>query len=318
MSTGDMRPSLRVDAPTEQRNEATVDLDLLATPALLRLINEEDQRVAPAVERALPELTVAVDIAVDVLRRGGSVHYFGAGTSGRIAALDAAELAPTFDLEPGRVVAHHAGGAGALAAAVEDVEDDVESGRAEAGSLGAADCALGLTASGRTPFVAGALERAGELGAATVLVSANPRAEIAALADVHVCVETGPEVLAGSTRMKAGTAQKLVLNAFSTAVMVRLGRTYSNLMTSVVAKNAKLSGRMVTILAEATGRDLRTCAQVLAESQNHLQLALVQLLADVDRVQADRALRDADGVVRAALRLLDQEPEGVGDDGRPT
>jgi N-acetylmuramic acid 6-phosphate etherase len=306
MNTPNERWALRVEAPTEQRNETTVDLDLLATPALLHLINDEDKRVAPAVERALPELTTAVDIAVNILRRGGSVHYFGAGTSGRIATLDAAELAPTFNLEPGRVVAHQAGGTGALNAAVENVEDDVESGRAEAESLSAADCAVGLTASGRTPYVAGALERARDLGAATVLVSANPRAEIAALADVHVCVETGPEVLTGSTRMKAGTAQKLVLNAFSTAVMVRLGRTYSNLMSSVVAKNAKLSGRMVTILAEATGRDPPTCSHVLAASDNNLQLALVQLLADVDREQARKALRDADGVVRVAVDLLER------------
>src|SRR5262245_37986461 len=298
---------MRVEAPTEQRNEDTVDLDLLPTPALLRLINDEDHRVAPAVERALPALARAVDIAVDVLRRGGSVHYFGAGTSGRIATLDAAELAPTFNLEPGRVVAHHAGGAGALDAALEDVEDDVESGGADADELGPGDCALGLTASGRTPYVAGALGRARAVGAATILVSANPGAEGAALADVHVCVDTGPEVLAGSTRMKAGTAQKLVLNAFSTAVMVRLGRTYSNLMTSVVAKNAKLSGRMVTILSDASGRDPKTCARVLAEADDNLQLALVQLLADVDRESAHQALHDADGVVRAALGLLDAD-----------
>lgn len=295
---------MRVEAPTEKRNEATVDLDLLPTTALLRLINDEDHRVAPAVAHALPELTRAVDIAVDVLRRGGGVHYFGAGTSGRIAAMDAAELAPTFSLEPGRVVAHHAGGTGALDAAREGVEDDVESGRAEAEELGAADCALGLTASGRTPYVAGALGKAREVGAATILVSANPTAEVAAMADVHVCVDTGPEVLAGSTRMKAGTAQKLVLNAFSTAVMVRMGRTYSNLMTSVVAKNAKLSGRMVTILAEASGRDLDACSRVLTAADGNLQLALVQLLADVDRDRAGQALHDADGVVRAALGLL--------------
>jgi len=295
---------MRVEAPTERRNEASVDLDLLPTLALLRLINDEDHRVAAAVERALPELSRAVDIAVDVLQRSGSVHYFGAGTSGRLAALDAAELEPTFNLEPGRVVAHPAGGTGALEAAREGVEDDVESGRAEAEALGAADCALGLTASGRTPFVAGALERAREVGAVTILVSANPQAEIAALADVHVCADTGPEVLAGSTRMKAGTAQKLVLNAFSTAVMVRLGRTYSNLMTSVVPKNAKLNGRMVTILAEASGHDPDTCSRLLAESDGNLQLALVQLLADVDRDRADQALHDADGVVRAALGLL--------------
>jgi N-acetylmuramic acid 6-phosphate etherase len=148
------------------------------------------------------------------------------------------------------------------------------------------------------------LAKAHELGAATVLVSANPHAEIAAVADVHVCVETGPEVLTGSTRMKAGTAQKLVLNALSTAAMVRLGRTYSNLMTSVVPKNAKLSGRMVTILVEATGCDPQTCSRVLTESHNNLQLALVRLLAGVDGDRAQEALRAADGVVRGALEVL--------------
>jgi N-acetylmuramic acid 6-phosphate etherase len=299
------RAGLRIDAPTEQRNPDTVDLDLLPTADLLRVINAEDQRVAPAVQRAVPELTRAVDTAVEVLRAGGRVHYFGAGTSGRIASMDAAELGPTFGLEPGRVVAHQAGGPGALETALEDVEDDAGSGSAAAGSLGPGDCAVGLTASGRTPYAAGALRQARENGAATVLVSANPRAEIAALADVHVCVDTGPEVLAGSTRMKAGTAQKLVLNAFSTAVMVRLGRTYSNLMTSVVAKNAKLNGRMVTILAEASGCDVETCTRVLAESENDLRLALVQLLADVDRERAGEALHRSGGVVRDALGLLD-------------
>ncbi len=301
------RAGLRIDAPTEQRHPDTVDLDLLATADLLRMINAEDHRVAPAVERAAPELTRAVDLAVEVLRGGGSVHYFGAGTSGRIASMDAAELGPTFGLEPGRVVAHQAGGPGALETALEDVEDDAGSGRADAGPLGAGDCAVCLTASGRTPYAAGALTQARENGAATVLVSANPRAAIAPLADVHVCVDTGPEVLAGSTRMKAGTAQKLVLNAFSTAVMVRLGHTYSNLMTSVVAKNAKLNGRMVTILAEASDRDVETCTRVLAESEHDLRLALVQLLADVDRERAGDALHRSGGVVRDALALLRPE-----------
>ena len=235
------------------------------------------------------------------------MHYFGAGTSGRMAAMDAAELPPTFGLEPGRFVAHHAGGADALDTALEDVEDDSDSGAAEAGSLDAGDVAVGLTASGRTPYVAGALQRARALGAHTVLVSANPAAEAATYADVHVCVDTGPEVLAGSTRMKAGTAQKLVLNTFSTATMVRLGHTYSNLMTSVVAKNSKLYGRMVAILAEASGRDLETCAQVLRHSEGDLKVSLVQLLADVDAELARAALDAGDGVIRAALRHLDPD-----------
>lgn len=299
------RPPVPVEAPTEGRHPRSFDLDLLPTADLLRLVNEEDDRVAPAVAAALPEIEAAVDLAVTALRAGGSVHYFGAGTSGRIAAMDAAELPPTFGLDPDRVVAHHAGGAAALDTALEDVEDDEQTGAEAAASLSAGDLAVGLTASGRTPYVAGALAQARRAGAPTVLVSSHPAAEAAVHADVHVCVDTGPEVLAGSTRMKAGTAQKLVLNAFSTAVMVRLGHTYAGLMTGVVAKNAKLHGRMVGILAEASGCDLDTCAAVLHDSGRDLRLAMVRLLADVDAATARAALDASDGVVRTALRHLD-------------
>lgn len=296
---------LPVVAPTERRDPAGSDLDLLPTLALLRRINAEDAVVPTAVERALPDLARVVDLAVAALQAGRNVHYFGAGTSGRMAAMDAAELIPTFDLEPGRVVAHPAGGAQALDAALEGVEDDAACGRAAAQGLVAGDLALGLAASGRTPYVAGALEYARSMGASTVLVSADPAAELAELADIHVCVETGAEVLTGSTRMKAGTAQKLVLTAFSTAVMVRLGRTYSNLMTSVVAKNDKLLGRRLAILTEATGVDLDGCAHALDESDGNLKVALVGLLGEVEPSRARAALAASAGVVRDALRTLE-------------
>ena len=204
----------------------------------------------------------------------------------------------------GLFVAHHAGGTEALDRAVEDVEDDQVTGAAEACTLSGDDIAVGIAASGRTPYVVGALRESRARRAHTVLVSSNPDAEAAELADVHVCVDTGPEVLAGSTRMKAGTAQKLVLNSFSTAVMVRLGHTYAGLMTGVVAKNAKLQGRMVGILAQATGLDLDTCAEVLDDSGRDLRLALVRLLGDVDVARARAALDASDGVVRGALQLL--------------
>ena len=307
------RQPVPVEAPTELRHPRSRELDLLPTLDLLRLINDEDARVAPAVSAALPEIEAAVDLAVTALRAGGSAHYFGAGTSGRIAAMDAAELPPTYGVEPGLVVAHHAGGAQALDAALEDAEDDVASGTGAAGTLTAGDVAVGLTASGRTPYVAGALAEARRLGAHTVLVSANPSAEAAVYADLHICVETGPEVLAGSTRMKAGTAQKLVLNAFSTAVMVRLGHTYSGLMTGVVAKNAKLHGRMARILAQASGRDMDSCARMLDDCDQDLKLALVRLLGDVDADRARAALASADGVVRTALRLVISQTDGNGD-----
>ncbi len=300
------RPPVPVEAPTELRHPDTHDLDLLPTGDLLRLINDQDALVAPAVAAALPAIEAAVDLATAALRAGHTVHYFGAGTSGRVAAMDAAELPPTFGVIGELVIAHHAGGAAALGQALENVEDDEASGAADAQALKAGDLAVGLTASGRTPYVAGALGQARLVGARTVLVSSHPAAEAAALADVHICVDTGPEVLAGSTRMKAGTAQKLVLNAFSTAVMVRLGHTYSNLMTGVVAKNAKLQGRMVGILAQASDRDLDTCAEVLAESGGDLRLAMVRLLGDVDAGRARAALDATGGVVRAALRHLEE------------
>ena len=300
-----IRQPLPIKAPTERRHPGSHELDLLPTADLLRLINAEDATVATAVERALPAVEAAVDLAVAALRSGGTVHYFGAGTSGRVAAMDAAELPPTFGTEPQQVVAHHAGGAQALATALENVEDDEATGAADAGVLLPGDLAVGLTASGRTPYVAGALAHARSLGVATVLVSSDPAAAIAPSADVHICVETGPEVLSGSTRMKAGTAQKLVLNAFSTAVMVRLGHTYSNLMTGVVAKNAKLHGRMVAILSQASGRDLDTCADVLADSGGDLRLSMVRLLGSVDAARARVALDATGGVVRAALANLD-------------
>jgi len=295
-----------VEAPTERRHPHSFELDLLPTGDLLRLINDQDALVAPAVAAALPAIEAAVNLATAALRAGGSVHYFGAGTSGRIAAMDAAELPPTFGVAPEQVVAHHAGGAAALDTALENVEDDQASGAGDAHLLTAGDVAIGLTASGRTPYVAGALGQARLVGAHTVLVSSHPAAEAAALADVHICVETGPEVLSGSTRMKAGTAQKLVLNAFSTAVMVHMGHTYSNLMTGVVAKNAKLHGRMVGILAQASGLDLDLCADVLAESGGDLRLAMVRLLGDVDADRARVALDATGGVVRAALHHLEE------------
>jgi N-acetylmuramic acid 6-phosphate etherase len=290
--------------PTEERNPRTVDIDLRTTIDMLRLINDEDAQVAGAVRAVLPALAQAVELAVTAIRAGRGVHYFGAGTSGRIAVLDAAELIPTYAIEPDLVVAHHAGGQEALARPSEGVEDDAALGAQDAVELQAGDVALGLTASGRTPYVTGALREARGRGARTVLISANPDAELGAEVDVHVGVDTGPEVIAGSTRTKAGTAQKLVLNAFSTALMVRIERTYSILMVAVAATNAKLRGRVVRILVEATGLDTLTCADALERADGDVQVALVVLLADVPVEQASEALATTGGGVRRALRLL--------------
>lgn len=303
MTDGELE-AVKVTAPTERANPRTVDIDLRSTLEILKLINDEDCLVAPAVRVVLPELAKAVDLGVSALLAGRSIHYFGAGSSGRIAVLDAAELVPTYTIDPRQVVAHHAGGIAAFEQAIENVEDDEALGAAEARGLGEGDLAIGLSASGRTPYVAGALRAASAAGAATVLVSSNPLAQLGNEVDVHVAVDTGPEVIAGSTRMKAGTAQKLVLNTFSTAVMIRLGRTYSNLMIDVAATNAKLRGRLVTILEQATGRSEAQCAATLTAAAGDLKVALLCLIADVPVGEARTALQAAGGVVRAALAEL--------------
>jgi N-acetylmuramic acid 6-phosphate etherase len=293
-----------VDAPTEERHPGTTSIDTGSSLEILRALNAEDAKVAPAVAAVLPELARLVDRTVEAIRTGGAVHYFGAGTSGRLAVLDAAELLPTFNAPPGLFVAHHAGGPAALLQAVENVEDDVEAGRREADALRPGDVAIGLTASGRTPFVGGALARARERGATTALVTANPRAELTAYADHLLAVDTGPEVLTGSTRLKAGTAQKLVLNSFSTAVMIRLGHTWSNLMVDVVATNAKLRGRVVRILQEASGASAAEARAALDRADGELKPALLGMLAGVDAVAARRAIDEHDGSVARALASL--------------
>jgi len=294
-----------VTSPTEARNPRTARIDQLPTIDMLRLINGEDATVADAVAEALPELARAVDVAAEALAAGRRMFYFGAGTSGRLAVLDAAELRPTFGLEPGRVVAHLAGGLGALVNPVEGAEDDESTGyRTAAAGVRAGDVVVGVSASGRTPYVGGALRAGRAAGAHTVLISANPEAPLGPAADIHVAVDTGPEVITGSTRMKAGTAQKLILNALSTAVMVRLGRTYSNLMTDMMATNEKLRGRQVRILEEATGQDGAACRAALAEAGGESKVALLSLLTGASVDDARGVLRDAGGRLDAALRRL--------------
>jgi len=294
-----------VASPTEERNPRSVDIDRLPTLEILRLINDEDHRVPGAVREVLEPIAQAVDLAVEALRKGRCVHYVGAGTSGRLGMLDAAELPPTFAVPSDWFVTHAAGGPAAFLRAVEDAEDDAAAGARElAEAVQPGDVVVGLAASGRTPYVVGALRAAREHGAATVLVTANPKAPLGREVDVFIPVDTGPEVVAGSTRMKAGTAQKLVLNAFSTAVMVRLGRTYSNLMVDLLATNAKLRGRMLGILKEATGLSEEECRQALAEAGGELKTALVAVLAGVTPERAREALAEAEGHVHAALAAL--------------
>ncbi|HKS45345.1 MAG TPA: N-acetylmuramic acid 6-phosphate etherase [Amycolatopsis sp.] len=300
---------VHVNSPTEQRNPRTTEIDRMSTIGVLRLINAEDRRVPEAVAEVLPELALAVDLAVEALRGGGRVHYVGAGTSGRLAVLDAAELVPTFNVPPDWFVAHHAGGERALRSPVENAEDDSADGAAQlAAAVEPGDFVLGLTASGRTPFVLGALGAASRRGARTALVSGNPQGIRPAGLDVLIPVGTGPEVIAGSTRMKAGTAQKTILTAFSTATMIKLGRTYSNLMVSVRATNAKLRGRTLRILREATGASDQDCAAALAEADGDLKVALVRLLSGVDSATATALLAANGGHVREALSACAYTP----------
>jgi N-acetylmuramic acid 6-phosphate etherase len=292
--------------PTERRNPRTVSIDMLPTLEVLALLNDEDELVAGAVRAVLPALAEVVDKAADCIRNGGRVHYYGAGSSGRIAVLDAAELVPTFGLSPDMVIGHLAGGPDAMIRAVEGAEDDEAHGEAEARELtGEHDVVIGLSASGRTPYVAGVLKAARAKGAYTAVITSDPGSRLLPLADAGLVPETGPEAIAGSTRMKATTAMKLVLNSFSTALMIRLGKTYSNLMVGVSASNTKLRARKVRILQEASGEETAACADALASADGDLQLAMVMLLGGVPVEAARVALATADhGSVRSALRLL--------------
>ena len=300
-------PTARVTSPTEEVNPRTRHIDEVPTAELLRLVNDEDRLVPGAVARALPVLAALVDEAVGRVRAGGRVHYFGAGTSGRLGVLDAAELPPTFGVEPDAViVAHQAGGPGALRQAVEDAEDDA--GGADAAGVTGSDVVVGLAASGRTPYVGAALAAGRAAGAVTALVTSNPQPPLADLADFLVVADTGPEAITGSTRLKAGTAAKLVLHTFSTALMVRLGHTYGPFMVDMRASNAKLRGRSIAMLVQATGESEQRCRQAL-ELCGDRKTALVHLLArDDDRPVSPEscraALAETGGRVREALAVL--------------
>ena len=293
----------RSDPVTEQHRADNGDLDLRGTLELVELINDEDATVAAAVRRATPALAAAVDAIVDRLRGGGRLVYVGAGSSGRLALVDAAECGPTFGTPPEQVTALVAGGATALAVAQEAAEDDGEAGEADAAAagLGAADAVVLLSASGSTPYVLGAAHAARAAGALTVAVVCNDGSELAALADHAIVAVVGPEVIAGSTRMKAGTAQKLVLNTISTVTMIRLGKTFGNLMVDVVASNAKLRARARRAVMLATGAADAEVDDALAASDGNVKVAIVSLLARVDAREAAELLERSNGVVRDAL-----------------
>lgn len=302
----DTGSSRRYDIPTEAPNPRTRDIDLLHPLEVLELLNAEDQRVPLAVARVLPEMARTVELMISSLRSGGHVHYFGAGTSGRLATADAAELPPTYGVPTDLVTVHLAGGAAAGSKALEHAEDDPEAGAAAAANLDETDVAVGIAASGLTPFVIGALRRAKQKGAATVLISSNPGAPTGKEVDCHIAPDTGSEPITGSTRMKAGTATKLVLNSLSTATMIALGRTYSHYMVNMKATNTKLRQRALRILGEITTLPRERCAEALDGTGGELDTALTILLAGVDVTGARLALQRNNRSVRAALRDLMQ------------
>ena len=275
-------------ARTELANEAAASLSTLNATEIVRLMNEEDRRVPEAVSAALPSVAAAVDASVERLARGGRLIYLGAGTSGRLAVMEAAEARPTFGVPPGVVVGVIAGGPDALLTPREGVEDDAAAGAAEVSALdvGRDDVVVGVSASGRTPFVAGALDEARDRGAMTVAICCDDEAPIVGSVDVAIVPLVGPEVLAGSTRLKAGSAQKLVLNALTTATMARLGRVHGNLMVDVRASNDKLRRRAAAIVGQLTGRDGPDVTSALDAAGWSARVAAVMLSRGVDAQRA--------------------------------
>jgi N-acetylmuramic acid 6-phosphate etherase len=291
---------------TEQENPRTAAISSLPTDEIVRLMNEEDARVAEAVARALPEITKAVEGIVTRLQNGGRLFYIGTGTSGRLGVLDAAECPPTFGVAPELVQAVIAGGYDACYRAVEASEDDAAAGALDLRERGLSpqDVLVGIAASGRTPYTIGALRYARELGAFTVALTAAPDSIITRAAEVSIVVEVGPEVIAGSTRLKAGTAQKLVLNMLSTATMIRLGYVSGNRMSNLKARNDKLRARAARILSAETEIDEEAARTALDAAGGDLSTALVMCKTGRSSVEAAQALAQERGVVRQAVKRL--------------
>jgi N-acetylmuramic acid 6-phosphate etherase len=290
---------------TEKTNSASADLDRKSGLEIARIINREDAKVAAAVKRALPQIAQAIDLIATALSQGGRLIYIGTGTSGRIAALDAVECPPTFDVDPRMVQFIIAGGPKALAAAVEADEDSRPLGRKEIARKKPTkkDVVVGIAASGRTPFTIAALEYARTLGAKTVAVVCNRNSPLGKAAHVAIVAEVGAEVVAGSTRMKAGTAQKMILNMLSTGAMTRLGHVYSNLMVNVRPRNEKLVERGVGIVEKAAGLDHRAARKVLAAAGGRVPVAMVMAKAGVSGARAAAVLKESQGQVRRAIAL---------------
>jgi N-acetylmuramic acid 6-phosphate etherase len=291
---------------TEQENPRTAQISSLPTEEILRLMNEEDARVAGAVAQVLPEITRAVDGIVARLDQGGRLFYIGTGTSGRLGVLDASECPPTFGVSPDMVQGIIAGGYEACYRAVEASEDDALAGANDLDARGFTkqDVLVGIAASGRTPYTVGAVEHARQLGAFTIALTSVPGSMITRAAEISIVPVVGPEVIAGSTRMKAGTAQKLVLNMLSTAAMIRLGYVTGNRMTNVQTRNVKLRARAERILAAEAGLDSQSAAAALDAAGGDLRVALVMSKTRRDRETAQAALKESRWLVAEAIRML--------------
>lgn len=296
-------PSDLAGAMTEAVNPRTRDIDARSAQEIVELILSEDARVVPAVMAERDAIARLAEIVAERLLRGGRLVYVGAGTSGRLGMLDAVELPPTFGISPGRVVALVAGGPAALTGAVEEAEDDADAGAADVAAIdvGPQDVVLGITASGRTPYVLGAVAEARARGAYVAGLACNRPSPLEAMVDLLIAPVVGPEVIAGSTRMKAGTAQKLVLNALSTTVMIRLGKTFGNLMVDVRPSNQKLWQRAIRIVMQATGLDAAEARRLLEAAGGEPKTAIVMALAGVDAEEARRRLAAAQERARDAI-----------------
>jgi N-acetylmuramic acid 6-phosphate etherase len=288
---------------TERRNRATQNLDRQSALEIARIINAEDAKVAPAVKKALPQIARAVEAIAAALSKGGRLIYVGTGTSGRIGALDAAECPPTFDTDPNTVQFVMAGGAKALAIAGEADEDSRPAGRSDIAKRKPTerDVVVGLAASGRTPYTVAAIEYARSRGATTVSITCNRNTPLGRASQIPIVVEVGPEALTGSTRMKAATAEKMILNILSTAAMARLGYVYGNLMVNLHLKNSKLLERGIRILQQVTGMNREDSLKALRRAGENIPVAIVMVKRGATRLEAERLLREAEGHVRVAL-----------------
>jgi N-acetylmuramic acid 6-phosphate etherase len=289
---------------SESRNPETMDLDALSTLEMVTRFNQQDATVAEAVKATLPQVAQAVDAAAEALLAGGRIVYMGAGTSGRLGILDAAECPPTFGVSHDLVVGLIAGGPGALLKAVEGAEDNPQFGEQDLRgiNLEERDLVVGLAASGRTPYVLGGLAYARSCGCTTVAISCNPDSAIARAADIAISPVVGPEALTGSTRLKSGTAQKLVLNMLSTGAMVKFGKVFQNLMVDMKATNAKLVDRACRMLMEATGAPRERAEALLAQTDYEVKPAILMELAGLDAATARARLAEHRGYLRAALQ----------------